>query len=492
MSCNLSLSDSYKVDPISELIFTYIIWDGLAPEERAIKQITSEDNVNTHKFRAKDLPISMDLEHYGTVRSTMSLDEFTTRYFIRGTNKTYQIDQTISMDTLITTNKTTLLDRVELSWTDTKTPEGFIREIGKSTIYFHDGEIVLQKQQRSAKAFSKTSVDKIKNTKFMTFDIETINPKGAGDLYPYLLCAFDGENYITSYAPVGDITQKDAQIELFDIFLVQLIESTPNKGKTYIYAHNLSGFDGILILKHLIRFGDVKPLIHNGKLMSITLKLGNKKTIVFKDSFLMLPSSLRKLYQSFNVSEVKGFFPFSLDDPFYKGDIPVIELWDGITQEEYNLIVSIVEGSEGGVWSFKDEAIKYCKLDCKALFEILTKFNELIFKEFQVNMTKKLTLPALAMEIYKTHFMPENSIYQILGQVEKDIRQSYTGGAVDVYIPHNKVDVFGRHDYKDHNNLYKELFYYDANSLYPTVMCKNDMPIGKPIYFEGDILKNRT
>ena len=33
--------------------------------------------------------------------------------------------------------------------------------------------------------------------------------------------------------------------------------------------------------------------------------------------------------------------------------------------------------------------------------------------------------------------MPENTIFSITGVVERDIRQAYTGGAVDVYIPHN-------------------------------------------------------
>ena len=64
------------------------------------------------------------------------------------------------------------------------------------------------------------------------------------------------------------------------------------------------------------------------------------------------------------------------------------------------------------------------------------------------------------------------------GSTEKDIRQSYTGAAVDVYFPLNM-------------NLYYDtfdlLYYYDANSLYPTIMDSLEMPVGKPIAFEGDI-----
>jgi len=91
------------------------------------------------------------------------------------------------------------------------------------------------------------------------------------------------------------------------------------------------------------------------------------------------------------------------------------------------------------MWSFEQESIKYCKLDCLSLHEVLTKFNELVYSNFSINIHKTLTLPSLAMRIYKTHYMPENSIYQLTGEVEQNIRQSYSGGAVDVYIPHNRI-----------------------------------------------------
>jgi len=69
--------------------------------------------------------------------------------------------------------------------------------------------------------------------------------------------------------------------------------------------------------------------------------------------------------------------------------------------------------------------------------------------------------------------MEENSIPQLSGKIAKDIRQGYTGGAVDMYIPKPPKGA--------------KIYCYDINSLYPYIMKEFDMPVGKPIYFEGDI-----
>ena len=56
-----------------------------------------------------------------------------------------------------------------------------------------------------------------------------------------------------------------------------------------------------------------------------------------------------------------------------------------------------------------------------------------------------------------------------------DLKQAYTGGMVDVYVPTNKPNV--------------KVKSYDVNSLYPFSMKEFAMPVGTPVYFEGDISK---
>jgi hypothetical protein len=69
--------------------------------------------------------------------------------------------------------------------------------------------------------------------------------------------------------------------------------------------------------------------------------------------------------------------------------------------------------------------------------------------------------------------MKDNLIAQLTGKIAKDIRQGYTGGAVDMYIPKSKIGI--------------KVKGYDVNSLYPSQMLSKFLPTGFPNYFEGNI-----
>jgi len=190
------------------------------------------------------------------------------------------------------------------------------------------------------------------------------------------------------------------------------------------------------------------------------------------DSYLILPSSLKSLSNSFNVENPKGIFPFHLKNINYKGIVPDFKHFEGITIEEYENYKNQFVNT---IWDFREESVKYCLLDCVSLFQVLTKYNQLIFNKFNLNITKYPTLPSLAFAIFRTHYLKKESIHMISGKIADDIRTGYTGGAVDMYIPISPPD--------------KYIYAYDVNSLYPSVMINNKYPIGNPTYFEGDITK---
>jgi len=58
--------------------------------------------------------------------------------------------------------------------------------------------------------------------------------------------------------------------------------------KHYIYAHNLSNFDGVFLLKHLTSFENtyLKPLIKDGNIINLLFKY-YKYSLKFRDSLLL-------------------------------------------------------------------------------------------------------------------------------------------------------------------------------------------------------------
>ena len=241
--------------------------------------------------------------------------------------------------------------------------------------------------------------------------------------------------------------------------------------KFNIYIHNLANFDGIFLLKILstIEGAIIQPIFHKGKLVQITFKL-NKIKVVFRDSLQMMPISLRKLAKSFGVLN-KSFFPhlFINQDNInfdYIGNVPDFSLFNDININEYNEYKANFTNN----WSLKNESIKYCNIDCISLHQIIDKFSELIFTNFNVNIHNYATLSSLAFAIFRSNFLPKDTIVQLSGEIANNIRKGYTGGSVDMYIP--KGD---------------NIFAYDVNSLYPAVMKNNVFPIANPVYFNGNI-----
>jgi len=166
---------------------------------------------------------------------------------------------------------------------------------------------------------------------------------------------------------------------------------------------------------------------------------------------------------------LKSIFPYDFvneNNLDYIGEVPDIKFFEGIHSLDYNCYIE-----NYNVWSMRDETIKYCNIDCISLYQVINKFNTLIFNLFEMNIHKYPTLSSLAFAIFRTHFLIENTIPQISGQIAKDIRMSYTGGACDMYIPSAET----------------KLYAYDVNSLYPSVMQNCDMPTGHPIFFKWDI-----
>lgn len=208
--------------------------------------------------------------------------------------------------------------------------------------------------------------------------------------------------------------------------------------------------------------------------LSYSIKGNRKYTIYFRDSMLMLPLSLRKLGKNFNVEVKKGIYPYlfvnnksiNLD---YIGTAPTFDNLKDITLEEYNNYANNYNSN----WSLKKETFKYCDNDVISLWLIIKKFQIFIFRVFCVDSNNYPTLSSLAFTIYRVKYLKENTIPCIAGSLYNDLKESYTGGSLDVYKPIGE-------------NIYR----YDVNSLDPSVMYNFPSPIGKIYIFKGNILNH--
>lgn len=172
----------------------------------------------------------------------------------------------------------------------------------------------------------------------------------------------------------------------------------------------------------------------------------NRITLDFKDSLLLLPSSLKALAEGFGV-ECKGDFNHALSDRC-------------TTDAQFEMI--------------RDELLAYNKQDCLVLYQVLEKFSKLIFDMFQVNISGIPTISSLALQIYRSNFMPEDARIGITDvKLYDKLHAAYMGGAVDVYTPQSEP--------------MHSVYCYDVNSMYPAVMRDMDYPVGSPTFFEGSV-----
>lgn len=202
---------------------------------------------------------------------------------------------------------------------------------------------------------------------------------------------------------------------------------TKNYRGIRIYAHNGGNFDFRFLLDHLLRKEskyEIKLLEGFGRIREIIVRDGAKHTWTFADSFALLPESLCKLTNDFDVRHKK--------------------------QE--------VDYSRISRKSAKDR--DYLRHDCLGLYEVLQSFfKQKIFCGLKV----RGTTASNAMMMFRTTMKQE--LKGLNRTMEEFVRQTYFGGRVEIF-----------------RMLGKDINHYDFNSLYPSVMRNNFVPTGFPVW----------
>jgi len=454
---------------------------------------------STEKLVKFDLPLNNNYSSWGEVK--VRYDSLLIVQDFKDKSKTYHIDYT---DRNV---KRALVDIkidgvTRLSFEDQFNTSDLIRKINSSEYIIRNNTIILKKNSFKVETLKTIKADKKIVKNFITLDIETTVKNR--EHIPYCICYYDGEEKYSFY--VTDFQDYD---DMLNNAISSLLRS---KYSGYqIYVHNLSNFDGVFLLNTLVSLvGDnikVYPIFKDGNMINIKINFGPKLkyNISFRDSYLLLPLPLHGLAEQFQVEHAKTIFPYNfLSDKHnpsvdlnYVGFIPNVNYFGDRASAGSNfskylddyLSSSSEKNKDGNTlsnWSVKKETVRYCLNDCLSLYEVLTKFNNYIFNKFRLNINTRPTLPSLTFAIFRSKYLAavEKQGYYvplINGKTYQDIKQSYTGGSTDMYVPKNPEG--------------KKIFGYDVNSLYPKSMSRGIfMPVISRsekyvTYFEGNILE---
>jgi len=204
-----------------------------------------------------------------------------------------------------------------------------------------------------------------------------------------------------------------------------LLKKIKKYSKYKIYSHYGGGYDFQFLIEYFAQHGYKLNILYNNSQIFYFSVERNKRYLKFYDSFALLPLSLEELTKHFNVEHKK--IPINREK--------IYEIY----QENRDLV------------------LEYLKHDCLGLYEVLTEFYNII-EELGGQVRK--TLASTSYSILKTYLEKQNIKYPTI----RRFRECYYGGRTEIFIRYGK-----------------DLYYYDFNSLYPSVMRDFPYPISKPM-----------
>jgi len=529
MRASLSLSmDNYSEYFIKNIILTYNICSEdsvlnknkikIKLENLELLVASPSKNINEKnkiklKIEDKTLPLTTDLTKWGKIqiikgdypykfnfketRLLINTDPNNNLYFKGAENFNYLVsikgikykNKKIIIQRVSVTDKTfklVHLNFIDINY-DSKTPTTFVRLINNVQYVYVKGAKVLTQKRKKVNYF--TNLKKCKNLtyNFITMDLETKSINGT--LIPYCVSIFDGKKAYSFY-----ITNYSSSEEMLKESVLAVLKRKYNENR--VYLHNFSYFDGIFLMKiisSLVDTNKIKPVIRDGRIINLKVSFEpeNRKTnkfnkrkyfVEFRDSYLLLTTSLEKLGKTFAIN--KGKLEKKLPFPYrfvnekkisfnYVGLVPEFKFYDKISEIEYKELLDSMKskGKDLTKWDLKKETIYYCEQDCRTLYYAIKEFSKLIYLQFGVDISKTPTISSLAFRVFRVKYLQAGDNISVLnGSIYDFIYRGYYGGAVDAYIPQGK-----------------NIKCYDVNSIYPAAMSTNKMPVGNPYYFEGDI-----
>jgi len=164
------------------------------------------------------------------------------------------------------------------------------REFENQSYIFENGKLKLKYIKRKTRFIKSIKPSLTLKENFITMDLETRNINGT--LSVYLVSIYDGQNLTSFY-----LSDYKDSAEFLKIAFLSLMKRKYDGYR--VYLHNFSYFDGIFLLKILCQLTEkIIPIINDNQLIEIRFYYA-RMILKFRDSLLLLPSSLENLEKSF-------------------------------------------------------------------------------------------------------------------------------------------------------------------------------------------------
>lgn len=253
-----------------------------------------------------------------------------------------------------------------------------------------------------------------KSKNIFAFDIETYSNKNL-----FLMGSIYGE-FFNPYSDEIEIVD-----EVFwdkNKFINFVLNDYRLFNNSYIFATNL-GFDFFALFENTKYLEEFILVLRGSSLITAKFKNEKKKVLIFTDTYNFYKASVKHLGEIVNISKMSS--------PICLGKKPK-DNTEKIELENYN------------------------KIDTRITFE----FAKLLQKGFNLlNSTMKITIASTSMDLFKRNFLKQ-PIFQKLEHIDT-FYNAYYGARTEVL-----------------NRGYCEnLFYYDFNSLYASVMEEKEYPL---------------
>jgi hypothetical protein len=240
-----------------------------------------------------------------------------------------------------------------------------------------------------------------------------------------------------------------------------------------LYAHNLGRFDSIFLLRPLCSSGkyNVRAFWHDNSILILKIKdMERNVYITIRDSLRMIPISLDQALKSYGCASHKGIFPHkfvSKDLLNYIGPKPNITYY--VDENQINDSNLSRYNNLPNLFDLKEACLAYLDKDVQGLLELMNVVSKLYYKDYNLNITRYSTLPAITKDVFGVKFHDENyRIKMIKGPIDTFIRQAYFGGNSNIFVT-------GK------DRLVKDGFHYEMNSQFPNAMLQK-MPTGNPVF----------